>query len=262
MNILDLIIQLIIILVILSVIAVMIYGPYFLIMHVIDKPLRQRVFKQRKSYKERFSPNNKHFTIVFDSIIGMLTKIAKSDGVISELEADVIKDTISHFVSIARLEGLSTSKLAKLRKQLVQVHNDAKSTHNTIDTYAKNLIHYDFYMRIQVLQQLIFMASIDGYTPLKESLIMNAGSALGFGHSQIRSHIDDILGLKKESPKKESSAYTVLGCKSTDDNATIKKKYRELVKKYHPDFGEDEASLDYRKQKMQEINTQLPFITA
>ena len=258
MDIVDVIMQLIIVLALLGLVAIIIYAPYFAIMHFIEKPLRQRFIKKTKRYIRRTSPNNTHLIIVFESIISMLTRIAKSDGVISELEADVIKDSITHFVSIARAEGLNTSQLLKLRKQLVQAHNKAKIVNTPIATYARQLVHYDFYMKEQVLQQLIFMASIDGYTKLKESLIFNAGEILGFHQTQIRRYINNILGVKQESPREDSNAYTTIGCKSSDDNTTIKKKYRELVKKYHPDFiqskGQDESSVEFAKQKMQEIN--------
>ena len=57
---------------------------------------------------------------------------------------------------------------------------------------------------------------------------------------------------------RSSNLYEALGCRSTDDNATIKKRYRELVKKYHPDFIQsdniDESSVIFAKQKVQEIN--------
>lgn len=260
MYLLDVMIQFILLLGLLGVIAFIIYGPYFLIIHLLDKPIRQRFFKQTKNNKQKVSPNFKQLIIVFESIISMLTRIAKSDGVISKLEADVIKDSITHFIAIARQEGLSTTKLFKLRKKLVQAHNETKNGYYTIDTYAKNLINYDSYMKRQVLRQLIFMASIDGYTSLKESLIINAGRTLGFQNSQIRSYIDDLLGIKKEFSQENISGYTTLGCKSTDDNATIKKKYRELVKKYHPDFRVDDESLKFRKQKMQEINNAYDII--
>lgn len=258
MGIVDVIMQLIIVLALLGLVAIIIYAPYFAIMHFIEKPLKQRYLSKPRRYRRKITPNNTHLIIVFESIISMLTRIAKSDGIISELEADVIKDSINHFVSIARVEGMNTSQLFKLRKQLVQAHNKAKIVTHPISAYARQLAHYDFYMKEQVVQQVIFMASIDGYTKLKESLIFNAGEALGFHQTQIKIYINDILGVKQEAPKKDSNAYTTLGCKSSDDNATIKKKYRELVKKYHPDFiqskGQDESSVEFAKQKMQEIN--------
>jgi len=67
----------------------------------------------------------------------------------------------------------------------------------------------------------------------------------------------------KKTPKRNqhdsNPAYKTLGCKSSDSNATIKKQYRLLIKKYHPDFihskGFDESIIEFAKQKLQEINS-------
>ncbi len=255
-NTIDLIIKIVIVLVILGVVAYIIYTPYLAIINFIEKGQPRRTGNSKRS--RRTKPiNYNHLIITFESIISMLTKIAKSDGVISEPEADVIKDSITHFLSIAGGEGLNASEISKLRQLLVQAHNKAKIVNIPISTYARKLVNYDFYLKEQVIQQLIFMASIDGYTHLKESLIFNVGEALGFHPSQIRRYVNDILGFKQESPK-NTNLYKILGSKSTDDNATIKKKYRALVKKYHPDFiqakDHNESSVEFAKQKMQEIN--------
>ncbi len=68
---------------------------------------------------------------------------------------------------------------------------------------------------------------------------------------------DNTPRVKQES-RRNINLYEALGCRSTDDNATIKKRYKELVKKYHPDFMQskniDESSVEFAKQKVQEIN--------
>lgn len=259
MDIIDVIMQLLIVLVLLGIVALIIYAPYFAIMHFIEKLLQQRFIKKTKrDTKRKSSQDYTHLFIAFDSIICMLTQIAKSDGVISELEADVIKDSITHFVSLARAEGFSTSTQSTLRQRLIQAHNEAKVVNYPISAYAQLLVNYDTYLKVQVIHQLIVMASIDGYTPLKESLIFNAGGGLGFHPTQIRRYIDDILGIKPKPSRKDPDAYIILGCKSSDNNSTIKEKYREPVKKYHPDFiqsrGQDASSVEFAKRKMQEIN--------
>jgi len=245
-------------LVLLSVVAYVIYTPYLAIMRFLDRQQHKYIKPKRIRTRREAPQNYTHLLIAFDSIISMLTRIAKSDGVISEPEADVIKSSITHFVHIARAEGFGTSTQETLRQRLIQAHNEAKVVNYPISAYAQLLVNYDTSLKVQVIQQLIVMASIDGYTPLKESLIFNAGKALGFHHSHIKRYIDDMFGVKQAPPREDSNAYTVLGCNSTDDNATIKKRYRELVKKHHPDFiqpkTKDNPSLELAKQKIQEIN--------
>ena len=256
MNFIDIVASTVSILVVLTVIGAIVYVPYFAILYFIEKT-QPKFYTNVKRYKSVNPSNYKHLITTFESIVGMLTKIAKSDGVISELEADVIKDSITHFLSMAHAEGVSSSEVLKLRQKLVQAHKEAKVVNIPISVYAKKLVNYDLYVKKQVMQQLIFMASLDGYTKLKESLIFNAGGALGFEYVQMKRYIDDILGFKKHQPKNKN-VYEILGSHVTDDMSLIKKRYRALVKKYHPDFiqsnGYNDKTEELAKQKMQEIN--------
>lgn len=55
--------------------------------------------------------------------------------------------------------------------------------------------------------------------------------------------------------------YEVLGVNQNADDETIKKAYRELVKKYHPDRYTDNPLADLAKEKLQEINQAYDMIT-
>lgn len=55
--------------------------------------------------------------------------------------------------------------------------------------------------------------------------------------------------------------YEVLGVPENADDATVKKAYRELVKKYHPDNFKDNPLSDLANEKLQEINEAYDMIT-
>jgi len=48
--------------------------------------------------------------------------------------------------------------------------------------------------------------------------------------------------------------YSILGVNRNDDDETIKKAYRDLVKKYHPDKYSDTDLKDLANEKLQEVN--------
>lgn len=55
--------------------------------------------------------------------------------------------------------------------------------------------------------------------------------------------------------------YEVLGVPQNADDATVKRAYRELVKKYHPDNYKDNPLADLANEKLQEINEAYDMIT-
>ena len=55
--------------------------------------------------------------------------------------------------------------------------------------------------------------------------------------------------------------YEVLGVPENADDATVKKAYRELVKKYHPDNFKDNPLADLANEKLQEVNEAYDMIT-
>ena len=55
--------------------------------------------------------------------------------------------------------------------------------------------------------------------------------------------------------------YEVLGVSPNDDEETIKKAYRNLVKKYHPDRYANSPMAEQANEKLKEINLAYDMIT-
>ena len=62
----------------------------------------------------------------------------------------------------------------------------------------------------------------------------------------------------KQQTMGANEAYEILGVKQSDDMDTIKKAYRKLIRKYHPDIissqDKDESYMQEATAKTQEIN--------
>ena len=194
----------------------------------------------------------------FVSVIAILTKIAHSKGSISHPEKDVINYTINNFISFCRKEGMSDSELMLLKEQLHNGYRVAKIDEVSMSTHAHNLEDCSFDMKVQILKQLVSMATIDGYCVRKKMMIYEIVEAIGFDKLKIQKYINDIVGEDFNKPIEDASPYSILGCKESDDDATIKKRYREQIKEFHPDYiqgkGLNNEIINFAQQRLQQIN--------
>ena len=206
----------------------------------------------KKRYRMRFIYN----IDIFKDIISMLTKIAKSDGVVSTQEASYISSIIDEFIDIYKTEKRTKDDVVILRKELILQYKDVKDSDKQIEIYSYSLAHHSHFQRVKVLQELINMAYIDGFTKEKEDMICVVGDIFRFEKSQIERYITgesrDIIY------DNQLELYNILGVKSSDNFEIVKRKYRKLVKEYHPDTlkgrGLSEDEILIAKEKMQELN--------
>ena len=206
----------------------------------------------KKRYRMRFIYN----IDIFKDIISMLTKIAKSDGIVSTKEASYISSIIDEFIEIYNTEKRTKDELLSLREELILEYKSVKDNDKAIDKYSYALAHHSHFQRVKVIQELINMAYIDGFTEDKELMIYSVGSIFRFEKSQIYRYITgESIDIIEDN---SLEFYNILGVKSSDDFETVKRKYRNLVKEYHPDklkgMGLNEDEILIAQEKMQELN--------
>jgi DnaJ like chaperone protein len=211
----------------------------------------------RKS--ENLSLTKEGEKIHFELVIALLTKIANSKGTISHPEKDVINYTMNSFISMGRKQGMSDNELIMLKEKLNGAYKKAKVDHISITEYANKLESCSFELKVQILKQLVSMASIDGYSIRKKMMIYEAVEAIGFDKLKIQKYINDIVGSSdKDDIDTLKSPYEILGCKSTDDDNTIKRRYIEQIKEFHPDYiqgkGLNSEIIKFAEQRLKEIN--------
>lgn len=210
-------------------------------------------------FKRRVSQDEAKF------LVALLAKVAKGDGRVNELEAGLISETLDDMVIQT---GVS-------RDDLKAIFNTEKQ--NTADAYEVAR-EYAYKFRLDkktAIARLTFflnLAYIDGDFSSDERAVIS-DIARGFG-------IDDtILGVvifrfeKFYTNQRQNNSnyqsqnrhqntlkdpYAVLEISKDASFSEIKRKYRELVKRYHPDIlmgqGESESVIEKSTKKLQEIN--------
>lgn len=192
-------------------------------------------------------------------LVALMAKVAKADGHVSELEAELLSLTLS---DIARVFEESESVRVELKKIY---QKEMQSFDNTIILSQKyfKLTQREYQKRLKVMEYLLNLAFIDGEFMGTEAMITeDIAKALEIKPqdferliAQFRAYYASKADTKKLNIQR---AYEILGVNPGDDFESIKKRYRALVKEYHPDIlmgqGKEQSIIDAATAKLQEIN--------
>jgi DnaJ like chaperone protein len=192
-------------------------------------------------------------------LVSLMAKVAKADGQVSELEAEVLKHT---FTDISR----HFENSEEIREKLKEIYNKEKeSFENTISICEKlyKITKNDYQKRLRVLEYLLNLAFIDKEFSQTEMMITeDISNALKISKSDFETLVNNFENFYRNQKANEAlsldKAYEVLEASKEDDSNTLKKKYRTLVKKHHPDIvagqGASQNIIDEATKKLQEIN--------
>ena len=188
-----------------------------------------------------------------------MAKVAKADGRVCELEAELLKHTFNDIASHFENSDEIRDKLKALYAK------EKESFDNMIIICEKlySLTRNDYTKRIKIMEYLLNLAFIDKEFSNTEKMITEDIS------NALKIRIEDFDNMIKtfktfyaqQASSKAISlekAYEILESNISDDAATLKKNYRTLVKKYHPDIitgqGASQNIIDDATKKLQEIN--------
>jgi len=192
-------------------------------------------------------------------LIALMAKVSKADGTVCELEAELLKHTFtdisSHF-----------ENHEEIREKLKIIYNDEKdSFDNTIVVCDKllKITKSDYAKRVKIMEYLINLAFIDSdFSDAEYMITEDIANALKIK----KADFDKIINAFKSFYANQANntavtledAYKTLGATQNDDMGVVKKKYRELVKKHHPDIvtgqGASESIIEEATKKLQELN--------
>ena len=174
------------------------------------------------------------------SLLVLVAAVMKADGKVLKSELDYVKE---YFVRSFG-QGMAGEAIMMLRDILKQDINIREVT-NQIRT------HLDYSSRLQMIHFLFGVANADGAIPQNElNTVKMIAGYLGINPK-------DLDSIQSMFIEKTDSAYTILEIDRSADDEDVKKAYRKMAMKYHPDkvsyLGEDFKKVAHEKfQKVTE----------
>jgi DnaJ like chaperone protein len=160
------------------------------------------------------------------SLLVLMAAVMKADGKVMRSELDFVKSfLVQRFGRDSALEA--TKILGNLLKQNIPLQ----------DVCLQIKQHLDYSSRLELLHLLYGLANSDGHVNEQEMQIVEKISFfLGISQAEHTS-------IKNMFIRSTESDYKILGVEKAASNDEIKKAYRQLAVKYHPDkvnyLGED-----------------------
>jgi len=228
------------------------------ILFLIAKNYKTEKFKNINiKYKEKFEGDLLHHEAGL--LVALMAKVAKADGKVCDLEAELLKHTLS---DISR----HFENQEEIRERLKVLYSEQKeSFDNTLEICEKlyNLTKYDYTKRVKIMEYLLNLAFIDkDFSDTEFMITEDISNALKIKKEDFENLVSNFKAFYAQQAQSQAlsleKAYEILESNESDDDNTIKKKYRSLVKKHHPDIiagqGASQNIIDEATTKLQEIN--------
>lgn len=219
--------------------------------YLFDKPREKAASESEfKAYQRRQGEFLYH-------VFALCAKMAKADGAVTSKE-------ISHMEYLMRNQFRMNDRG---RAQAIKIWKQAKDSTDSFDTYAR-AFYNDFgrerHQVMNMMDLLFAMAASDGSLhPREEVILLRAAGIFHIGRLQYDRIKSRYYQTQSQSGNRQRWSpldphYLILGAEPTDSLDQIKKKYRALAMKWHPDKiaanGGSSETLRHAKEKFQQIN--------
>jgi DnaJ like chaperone protein len=188
-------------------------------------------------------------------VFSLCAKIAKADGAVNRQE-------IAHMEFLMRTQFRMNDRG---RAQAIKIWKLAKDSIDPFDHYAR-AFYRDFgrerHHVMNMMDLLFAMSAADGgLHPREEMILLRAAGIFHIGRLQYE-RLKSRYYQSKSAPQQRwmplDPHYSILGAQPSDSLEVIKKKYRALAMKWHPDKiaanGVSPEVARHAKEKFQQIN--------
>ena len=223
------------------------------------------IFKSYSKYTDYSQAAFKNFSVSYESLknselglfVALVAKVAKADGKVDALEAQLVGIMFDDISAVFP----EPEKTKDILKRIFSEEKDRSDDTREIAHHLAQAIKRDRAKQQQFMGFLIQLAFIDGeVSESEEDVLQTIAEALEFDPNAYHAIFDQFEKMMQNIQPKANiaDAYKLLGVNESDDMSVIKKAYRKLVRKYHPDIiksqGKDEAYMQEATAKTQEIN--------
>ena len=192
-------------------------------------------------------------------LVALMAKVSKADGQVCELEAEVLKHTFTDI-------SIHFENADEVREKLKKLYDTEKNSfENLIEICNRlySLTKNDYHKRVKIMEYLLNLAFIDKeFSDAEKMITEDISNALKIKIEDFNNLVNRFKTFYAQQASNKAlsleKAYEILESNASDDASTLKKNYRNLVKKHHPDIisgqGASQDIIDEATRKLQEIN--------
>ena len=193
-------------------------------------------------------------------IVGLLSKLAQSDGKVCELEIELMENTIADIANVMSLQSTMIQKEEILEILHKIFDTTTESVESLTQKYAE-LTKGQYKSRLKLVEYMLSLAYADGELGgYEREIILDVAAYLEIDNNDFNALYDkyeQFYAIEKENTTLQES-YAILGVREDDSMEEIKRAYKNLVRQNHPDIlhhkGLDESILESYTEKLQRIN--------